>query len=68
MTVKEGKGEAAHEEGEDAVGDLVDRQVFTDIPLRGFPQEGAFGGIELDQKGAVALGGSVGGLVRDSFV
>ena len=50
------------------MGDLVDGEVFANIPLRGFPHEGAFGGIELDQEAAVTQGRSKGRLVRDGLV
>ena len=50
------------------MGDLVYGEVFANIPLQGFPYEGAFGGVELDLEGAVAQGRSEGGLVRDRLV
>ena len=50
------------------MGDFIDGEVFANIPLAGFPQEGAFGGIELDQPGAVTQGRSEGRLVWDRFV
>ena len=40
------------------MGDLVDGEVFADIPLWGFPHEEAFGGVELDQEGVVTQGRS----------
>ena len=53
MGVEKWEEKAAFQEGEDTVGDLVDGEVFTDVPLRCLPHEGAFGGVELDQEGAV---------------
>ena len=50
------------------MGDLIYGEVFADVPLWSFPHEGAFGRVELDQKGAVAQGGSEGGLVWDGPV
>ena len=50
------------------MGNLVHGEVFADVPLRGFPHEGAFGWVELDQKGAVTQGRSEGGLVWDRLV
>ena len=50
------------------MGNLIDGEVFANIPLRGFPHEGAFGGIELDQEGAVTQGRSEGRLVGDRLV
>ena len=55
MGVEEGKREAVLQEGDDPVGDFVDREVFADVPLRGLPQEGVFCGVEFGQEGAVAL-------------
>ena len=63
VRVKEGKGGAAFEEGEDSMGDLVDGQVFADISLGSFPQEEAFSGVELDQERAMTLGGPEGRFV-----
>ena len=42
MRVKQRKGRAAFQEGEDPVGDFVDGEVFADVPLRGLPHEWAF--------------------------
>ena len=47
------------------MGDFVDGKVLADVSLRVFPQEGAFRGVELGQKGAVALGGPKGRPVGD---
>ena len=47
------------------VGDFVDGKVFEDIPLGGFPHEGALGGVKFDQEGAVTLGGSESRSVGD---
>ena len=44
---------------------FVDGKVLADVSLRGLPQEGAFRGVELGQKRAVALGGPEGGSVGD---
>ena len=30
------------------MGDFVDGEILTDVPLRGLPHEGAFGGVKLD--------------------
>ena len=38
------------------MGYPVDGEVVADIPLRGFPHEGALCGVEFGQKGAVVLG------------
>ena len=43
----EGGNEMGVEEGEDSVGDFVNWEVLADIPLGGFPHEGAFRGVEL---------------------
>ena len=50
------------------MGDFVYGKVFADVSLRGFPQEGALRGVQLGQKGAVALGGPKGGSVGDRHV
>ena len=68
MRVEKREGGAAFQEGEDSVGILIDGKVFANIPLRGFPDEGALGGIELDQKGPVTQGRSKGRLVGDRLV
>ena len=47
------------------MGDLVYGEVCADIPLVGFPHEGALSGVEFDQEGAVTLVGSEGGSVGD---
>ena len=39
------------------MGDFIDGEVFVDIPLRGSPHEGVFGGVKLEQEGAMTLGG-----------
>ena len=68
MRVEEGKRRAALQEGEDQVGDFVDGEVLADVPLWGPPHEGAFLGVELGQKGAVALRGPEGGFVGDRLM
>ena len=65
MRVEEEEGGVAFEEGEDLMGYLVEGEVFADVPLGGFPHEGVFGGVELNQEGPMALGGSQGGSVGD---
>ena len=50
MAVEEWKRGAAFSEGKNSVGDLVDGEVLADVPLRGFPHEGAFRGVELGQE------------------
>ena len=68
MRVKEWKGGVVLEEGEDAVGDLVNGKVLADVSLAGFPHKGAFGGVKLDQEGAVTLGEPEGRPVGHRFV
>ena len=47
------------------MGYLVEGEVFADVPLAGFPQEGAFGGAAIHKEGSVAEEGSTGGSVGD---
>ena len=68
MGVKQLKGRAAFQDWEDLVGDFVDGEVFADVPLRGFPHEGAFRRVQPGQEGAVALRGPKGGFVGDRLV
>ena len=55
MRVEKRQRGAIFQEGENSVGDFVNGEMLADIPLRGFPHEGAFRGVEFGQKGAVAL-------------
>ena len=50
------------------MGDLVDGEVFADVPLRGLPHEGAFRGVQFGEEGAVAFGGPKSGLIWDGLV
>jgi len=52
-------------QGKCPVGDLVDGEVFADRYWRCFPHEGAVGGVQFDQPGAMTEWGAVGGPVRD---
>ena len=50
------------------IGDLVDRKVLADGTVRSLSHEGAFGGVDFGQEGAVALGGPKGGPIGDGFM
>ena len=50
------------------MGDFINREVFADSPLMGFPHEGAFGGIKLGEERTMTLGGPKGGSVGDRLV
>ena len=63
MSVEEGERGTALPKWKDPVGDFVNGEVLADIPLGGFPHEGAFRGVESDQEGAVTLGRPKGGSV-----
>ena len=65
---REGGNKMRVEEGKDPVGDFVDGEMLADISLRGLPHEGAFGGVELGEEGAVTLGGPEGRLVGDRLM
>jgi len=41
------------------MGDLIDGEMFADCYLRCLPDEGAVGGIQLDQQGAVTERGAI---------
>ena len=68
MGVQKGEGDSVLEEVEDAVSNLVDGQVLSNVGLGGFPHEGSFSGVELDQQVAVAIWRSKGVAVGDRFV
>ena len=68
MRVEKREGGAVLEEGEDTVGDFIDGEVFADVSRGGFPHKGAFGGVKLDQEGAMTVGRSEGRLVGDRLV
>lgn len=68
LRIEERAGGVPFTVGEDPLGYFVDREVFANVPLRRFPQEGAFGRAEFDQQGPVALGEPAGGLIGDRFV
>ena len=63
VRVKERQRGAIFQDGENSVGDLVNGEVYADILLGSFPHDGAFGGVKLNQEGAVTLGGPGGRLV-----
>ena len=68
VRVEEGERGAVLQEGEDSVGDFIDREMLADVPLRGLPHEGAFRGVEFGPEGAMALAGPEGGLIRYPLV
>ena len=68
MRVEEWEGGAVFQEGEDSVSNFVQGEVLADIPLGGFPHEGALCRVKLGKEGAVALGGPKCGLIGDGFV
>ena len=68
LRIEKWKGGTTFEEGEDPMGYFVDGKVFADVSLRSFPQEGAFGGVELARQGPVGLGGPESRPIGHRFV